>query len=312
MVNEACKLIYKNNYAVSSTPVKCILKEQSWVPTSDKSLVHTLDQRYRETPTFVQATIWKFVVNSSEMKRMATCNFENLLWCSIPIFNGLLPEPYNMIVLKLLFNMAHWHGLAKLRMHSDLTLDIMDQVTTMLGSQFCTFNVQVCSVYDTHKLQQEVEACKQHFAKQAAKYYALQKGKQTAHAVLQGTRCEEDHTATNLYHTKLFNFQMYKFHAVGDYVSTIRQYGTCDSYSTEPGELEHHLLKARLAFVTSATELLCVLISNWKSYIATSPGVHHHIGLLQKSPIHIGTFLHSHQGDLAIKQEMKWTAIGSL
>lgn len=35
--------------------------------------------------------------------------------------------------------------------------------------------------------------------------------------------------------------------------------------------------------------------------LATSPGVHHHIGLSQKSPIHIGTFLRSHQGDPAIK-----------
>lgn len=34
MVNEARKLIYEKNYAVSSAPVERILKEQSWVPTS--------------------------------------------------------------------------------------------------------------------------------------------------------------------------------------------------------------------------------------------------------------------------------------
>jgi hypothetical protein len=121
--------------------------------------------------------------------------------------------------------MAHWHGLAKLRMHSDLTLDIMDQVTTTLGYQFRTFNARVCSVYDTRELRQEVEARKRRCAKQAVKYSAIPKGKQTARTASHGA---------NSHRTKLFNFQTYKFHALGDYVSTIRQYGTCDSYSTEP------------------------------------------------------------------------------
>ena len=35
--------------------------------------------------------------------------------------------------------------------------------------------------------------------------------------------------------------------------------------------------------------------------LARSPLVHHHIGMTQKHPVHIGTYLRSHQGDLAIK-----------
>jgi len=35
--------------------------------------------------------------------------------------------------------------------------------------------------------------------------------------------------------------------------------------------------------------------------LVKSPLVHHHIGMTQKYPIHIGTYLHSHQGDPAIK-----------
>lgn len=62
----------------------------------DKCLIHELDQRYgssewtcfiqlsspiryRQTLTFGQATIWKFLSNSSDMKRMAAHNFEDLL-----------------------------------------------------------------------------------------------------------------------------------------------------------------------------------------------------------------------------------------
>jgi hypothetical protein len=34
MVSSARKLIYEDNYAVSSAPVERLLKPQSWVPTS--------------------------------------------------------------------------------------------------------------------------------------------------------------------------------------------------------------------------------------------------------------------------------------
>ncbi|KAG1833197.1 hypothetical protein DFJ58DRAFT_643689, partial [Suillus subalutaceus] len=45
----------------------------------DKALIHELDQRFRQTPTFGQATIHKFSANSLEMKQMAARNFEDLL-----------------------------------------------------------------------------------------------------------------------------------------------------------------------------------------------------------------------------------------
>jgi hypothetical protein len=40
--------------------------------------------------------------------------------------------------------------------------------------------------------------------------------------------------ATTSRRSKTFNLNTYKIHALGDYVATIRQYGTTDSYSTEP------------------------------------------------------------------------------
>ncbi|KAG1803420.1 uncharacterized protein BJ212DRAFT_1304570 [Suillus subaureus] len=112
---------------------------------------------------------------------------------------------------------------------------------------------------------------------------------------------------------------MYKFHALGDYVSMIRQYGTCDSYSTEPGELEHRAPKAwychtnHKSFVKQLTQIECHQARICRigdksvhrphikiSELATSPHAHHHIGLTQKYPVHIGSFLCSHQGDPAI------------
>ena len=124
--------------------------------------------------------------------------------------------------------MAHWHGLAKLRMHSDPTLEIMDEVTTAVGHQFRHFKATVCSAFNTHELRQEVEARARRDAKQAAKQQGGQKGKQRAPLV------EPESKKSGKKRFKVFNFQTYKFHALGDYVSTIRRYGTSDSYSTEP------------------------------------------------------------------------------
>jgi hypothetical protein len=93
--------------------------------------------------------------------------------CCIPVFDCLLPKPHNTTILKLLFTMAHWHGLAKLRMHSDLTLDIMDCITSAVSQQFWDFKAKVCHVYDTRKLHQEVEARTRHNLKLLAKQKGL-------------------------------------------------------------------------------------------------------------------------------------------
>jgi hypothetical protein len=112
-------------------------------------------------------------------------------------------------------------------MHSDWTLDIMDQVTSAVGQKLRDFKATVCSAYVTHELRQEVEARTRRSAKRAV----TQIGKHSS----SGDRAAESHSSPkNAQRTKTFNLQTYKFHALGDYVSTIRRYGTSDSYSSEP------------------------------------------------------------------------------
>ncbi|KIK20577.1 hypothetical protein PISMIDRAFT_105535, partial [Pisolithus microcarpus 441] len=74
-------------------------------------------------------TIQHFSKNCSEMKRMTTHDFEDLLQCAFPVFEGLLSEAHNLSVLELLYTLCHWHGFAKLRMHTDKTLRVMDDLT---------------------------------------------------------------------------------------------------------------------------------------------------------------------------------------
>ena len=78
--------------------------------------------------------------------------------CAIPVFQGLLPEPHNTKILRLLFTFAHWHGLAKLRMHTDATLQILDVATTDLGKQLRAFQRDTCAGFETLELKREAEA----------------------------------------------------------------------------------------------------------------------------------------------------------
>jgi hypothetical protein len=72
--------------------------------------------------------------------------------------------------MDLLFTMVHWHGLTKLHMHSDITLDILDQQTTDLGEQCHQFKANVCTAYQTQELNREVDTQYCWQAKETAKW----------------------------------------------------------------------------------------------------------------------------------------------
>jgi hypothetical protein len=50
--------------------------------------------------------------------------------CAIPIFEGLLPEEHNKIILDLLFELETWHMLASLQLHTESTLCTLKDSTT--------------------------------------------------------------------------------------------------------------------------------------------------------------------------------------
>ena len=79
--------------------------------------------------------------------------------CAIPVFDGLLPEPHNRRVLQLLFVMAQWHSLAKLHLHTDISLAAMDRITVLLGDKLRLFQQKTCSAFSTRELNRERDAC---------------------------------------------------------------------------------------------------------------------------------------------------------
>jgi hypothetical protein len=128
-----------------------------------------------------------------------------------------------MHILMVLFDLAHWHGLAKLRMHTDSTLGRLSQATTTLGDRLRTFQEQTCAVFPTRELQRE----------HAARLRRRQ-GASTA-TVEPGSSDSQPHKQKSSARLpKQLNLRTYKFHALGDYHDTIRRFGTIDSYSTQP------------------------------------------------------------------------------
>jgi hypothetical protein len=57
----------------------------------------------------------------------------------IPVVEGLLDYPYNKQLLTLLYRLAEWHALAKLRLHTNHTLDQMDKSTRIIGQELRSF-----------------------------------------------------------------------------------------------------------------------------------------------------------------------------
>ena len=114
------------------------------------------------------------------------------------MFEGLLDEPYNTLLMQLLYRAAEWHALAKLRVHSDSTLSLLGDCTTRFGSLMRKFRDVTFAEFDTVALPKESRKSPSSGRKK-----------------------------------RRLNLNTYKFHSLGDYVRTIKLFGCTDSFSTQ-------------------------------------------------------------------------------
>ncbi|KIK35492.1 hypothetical protein CY34DRAFT_16981 [Suillus luteus UH-Slu-Lm8-n1] len=188
------------------------------------SLVAMLNGRFRQVPSYGNGVIRKFANNTSEMKRLAARDFEDILQCAIPVFEGLFPGDHDATIQSLLYRFAQWHALAKLRMHSDSTLAALDGTFKILSRQLRKFRDFTCAAFATVELLKERAARERKATRERL-------DTNNADAGSGGRKA------------KKFNLNTYKFHAMGDYFQSIRLFGTVDSFTTQIGELAHRALK---------------------------------------------------------------------
>ena len=104
-------------------------------------------------------------------------------------------------------------------MHTDETLAVLEGVSAGLGNQLRMFSNETCPTFSTRELHGEAESHRRHKAREGENGI---KQIQVTSATPAGDR-----------HPKVLNLRTYKLHALGDYPSQIRMYGTTDSYSTQ-------------------------------------------------------------------------------
>ncbi|KAF8585213.1 hypothetical protein K439DRAFT_1646676 [Ramaria rubella] len=141
----------KSGYKVNSTAVNNLLQPTSLVPTENTFSTKMTSSSYNKfimfvinlmhkfelgvwkahTPTFGHDTICQFANNVSEMKKLATQDFEDILQCAMPAFEVLFPDPHEMIIQCLLFTLISWHSLAKLHRHTNSTLQLVFHSNSM-------------------------------------------------------------------------------------------------------------------------------------------------------------------------------------
>ena len=204
------------------------------------------------------------------------------------MFDKLLPEPHNTSVMTLLFLLCHWHGLAKLCMHTDDILRLMESITVKLGNHLHTFTNETCSAFSTKELRCEAEA------------RTRCQGRETLQKLGNASSWQNDAQAPTR-KAKTLNLQTYKLHALGDYPEQMQTYSTTDSYSMQPvsylclliylslifppqGELEHCIGKNRFAH------------TSWKMFIPQLASIEQR----QTHPLHliqVGWFPSRAQGD---------------
>lgn len=99
-----------------------------------------------------------------------------------------------------------------------------------LGEVLRHFQQNICMAYETKELKREVKARTRKTTKKTNKSAS---GTHAASAALPAQEVASGPSKVTGKLRKTLNLNTYKDHSLGDYVESIRRYGTVDSYSTE-------------------------------------------------------------------------------
>lgn len=74
----------------------------------------------------------------------------------MPCFEGLFPAPHNDFMQDLLFLTATLHGLHRLRMHTESTLQIAERTLEDFAKALRYFEAETCRAFEARELAKEV------------------------------------------------------------------------------------------------------------------------------------------------------------
>ena len=148
--------------------------------------------------------LYLYIQKSLELLHSVPC--QSLRYC--------FPPSHDESTQPLLFQLAEWHTLAKLHLHTEEILTLLHQALHWMSDQLHKFKEQTYSKFNISKLPQE----------------ATQRKRREVTGAEASTRkqllCSGRLPIT-------FNLNTYKTHALGIYKRMIRSYGTTNSYNTQ-------------------------------------------------------------------------------
>ncbi|KAF8143601.1 hypothetical protein K438DRAFT_1993739 [Mycena galopus ATCC 62051] len=251
--------------------------------------VNELDRRYRRMPRFSSGTIRRFATNASEMKKLGARDFEDLLKCAIPAFDGLFDEEDNKRVLKLLYRMAEWHAFGKLRMHTEPTLDHLRELTSEIGRLMRQFRDTTCTRWETFELPRETAARNRREVRAAE---AAAAGSRPGPSSARTPAANIPVPSPSQKKKKKLNLNTYKWHSMGDYCPTIQLFGPTGCFSTQLGESLHRLVKRLYALSNKrdfeaqiARRVMRLQRARANDAVRGRKKHAHHVGLSQSDPL---------------------------
>ncbi|KAG2064257.1 hypothetical protein BDR04DRAFT_972878, partial [Suillus decipiens] len=135
--------------------------------------------------------------------------------CAILVFEGLFLSDYNGLIQSLLYQFVKWHALAKLRIHSESTLNFLEELFKKLSQKLHKFKSYTCAAFHSVQLPKEKPAHQQKSAQ------CSETNSTSPESLASGPRMKKFHLGT------------YKFYTMSDYVRTVRFFRTMDSFTTK-------------------------------------------------------------------------------
>ncbi|KAI0741837.1 hypothetical protein C8Q80DRAFT_1110314 [Daedaleopsis nitida] len=275
-------------------------------------VIQEFNRRMRLMPKWGRDRIRRFYDDASTRKRMAAHDYKAYLQVIMPVIEGLLPPDDNKTVADMLFELANWHALAKLRMHHDVTLINLERATTHMYAAIRCFADTTCADHTAYELPSETEA-------------------RTRRARTKTSGINAGEGARRVVNFNVIN--TFKYYNLGNYVDYIRRSGPTDNYTTQIGELEHRHVKRvfdRTNKVNYERQIALhqqkrSMVASWRArdgYIVPSlrreqnkraaialadrsapvpPTDHYFMSQSRRRPIRLNTWVDEHWNDPAIK-----------
>lgn len=134
------------------------------------------------------------------------------------------------MVLDTLFIVALWHGFAKMKMHTDISIQILRGLTAELGRVMRQYKRKVCSHFHTQETPTEYN-CRMHRLTKQGEQSMLNADNRRSRTV-----------------KKEYNDNTYKYHSLGDYVDAIIRFGATPSLSSQTVCCHSFVLRQTLIF----------------------------------------------------------------